>query len=110
MSSVNSDYNHFMLFRLPSTIHGFIQKPGKVFLFGLLVTLIMLTFDGSLWRFWSLQRGQEEMVNRMEELEIKAKNLEFKIHQAKSLTYIERQATDQFDYVREGDLIFVFSD
>lgn len=77
---------------------------------GSLFTLVMLTFDGSLWRYWSLQRGQEDMANRMVELRKKSKALEFKIHQASQMTYIERQATDQFDYVREGDLIFVFAE
>ncbi len=50
------------------------------------------------------------MQDRMTDLEEKARKLEFQIHQAEKLTYIERQATDQFDYVREGDLIFVFSE
>lgn len=50
------------------------------------------------------------MRSRMVELEERAQKLEFQIHQAENLIYIERQATDQFDYVREGDLIFVFSD
>lgn len=74
------------------------------------MTFIMLTFDGSLWRYWSLNRGQEDMRNRMATLQEKAKKLDFQMHQAQKLTYIERQATDQFDYVREGDLIFVFSE
>jgi len=82
----------------------------KVLFFGLALTFLMLTFDGSLWRYWSLQRGQEDMKVRMADLQEKAKKLEFQIHQAEKLTYIERQATDQFDYVREGDLIFVFSE
>jgi cell division protein FtsB len=87
-----------------------IHQPLKMLILGSIITFIMLIFDGSLWRFWSLQRGQEDMAQRMIELEKKSKNLEFKIHQASQMTYIEKQATDQFDYVREGDLIFVFAD
>lgn len=90
--------------------HNLLHSPSRVFGLGLLLTLIMLTFDGSLWRYWSLQRGREDLQSRMVLLQEKAKNLEFQIHQADNLTYIERQATDQFDYVREGDLIFVFSE
>lgn len=87
-----------------------IEQPLTVFIGGVVFTFFMLTMDGSLWRLWSLQKGQEDMKVRMVDLENKAKKLEFKIHQAQKLTYIERQATDQFDYVREGDLIFVFSE
>lgn len=90
--------------------HRLLHSPMRVFLFGVLLTFVMLIFDGSLWRYWSLQRGQEDMQDRMTDLEEKARKLEFQIHQAEKLTYIERQATDQFDYVREGDLIFVFSE
>lgn len=99
-----------MLSRWHVFFHGLLHNPMKVFFLGILVTFVMLTFDGSLWRFWSLQRGQEDMKERMADLEEKARNLDFQIHQAESMTYIERQATDQFDYVREGDLIFVFAE
>ncbi len=91
-------------------ISRWLNSPLKILIWGGSLTLLLLLVDGSLWRFWSLQRGQEDLQVRMADLEEKAKKLEFKIHQAKNLTYIERQATDQFDYVREGDLIFVFAD
>ena len=48
------------------------------------------------------------MLRRVSEIKKESKKLEFEIHQANKLEYIERQATDQFDYVREGDLIFIF--
>lgn len=99
-----------MIQTLRHFVHSMINQPLKVFVVGLVITLVMLTMDGSLWRLWSLQRGHEDIQLRMVDLENKAKKLEFKIHQAQKLTYIERQATDQFDYVREGDLIFVFAE
>ena len=99
-----------MFSRIHYFFHSLAHRPSKVLFWGILFTVVMLTLDGSLWRFWSLQRGQEDMQKRLLNLELKAKSLDFKIHQASKLTYIERQATDQFDYVREGDLIFVFSD
>lgn len=86
------------------------NNPVRVFVYGAVLSFLTLTFDGSLWRFWSLNRGQEKMQSRLTQLEERARSLEFKIHQAESLSFIERQATDKFDYVREGDLIFIFSD
>lgn len=99
-----------MFSRLNYFIHSLIHQPLKLLFVGSLVTFVLLIFDGSLWKFWSLQKNQEVLEHRMVDLEKKSKSLEFKIHQANKLTYIERQATDQFDYVREGDLIFVFSE
>lgn len=87
-----------------------LNNPQKVLVVGAILVSLLLLVDGSLWRFWSLYRGQQDMLERTHELELRAKNLEFQIHQASQLTYIERQALDQFDYVREGDLIFVFSE
>ncbi|MCJ8277636.1 MAG: septum formation initiator family protein [Bdellovibrionales bacterium] len=99
-----------MFSRINLFIHTLIHQPLKLFAVGCVVTFVWLVADGSLWKFWKLQANQEAMKQRMVEIEEKSRKLEFKIHQAKELTYIERQATDQFDYVREGDLIFVFSD
>ena len=99
-----------MLSRWIHSLHHILHRPSQVFFLAAVMTFLFLIFDGSLWKFWNLQRSQEQMQVRMEDLEEQAKKLEFKIHQAKNLTYIERQATDQFDYVREVDLIFVFSE
>jgi cell division protein FtsB len=99
-----------MLAQLFHNIQRLVESPLQVFALGAALTLFTLTVDGSLWRFWSLNRGQEQMLERLGQLEEKSKSLEFRIHQAENLTFIERQATDQFDYVREGDLIFIFSE
>ncbi len=99
-----------MFQKLSFIIDDYLYQPRKILFTGFLLVLFLLVFDGSLWRFWSLYRGQEDIIQRTHELEARAQKLEFEIHQAAQLTYIERQATDQFDYVREGDLIFVFSE
>jgi len=99
-----------MIKNLVLTFHEYINHPKKILFTGFFLVFFILIFDGSLWRFWSLYRGQEDIIKRTSELELRAQKLEFEIHQASQLTYIERQATDQFDYVREGDLIFVFSE
>ena len=88
----------------------FLENPIHVFFVCLLISLVILIYDGSLYNYWALQRTQDEMRVRLAQLTEESKLLDFQIHQADSLTYIERQAADQFDYVREGDLIFVFSD
>ena len=41
---------------------------------------------------------------------MRSRALEYKIHEAQSPEFIERAARDQFDLVKEGDLVFVFSD
>ncbi len=49
-------------------------------------------------------------MSRIAESKIHSKQLEYRIHEAYQTEFIERQARDQLDLVREGDLVFVFSD
>lgn len=89
---------------------NFLSKPFNVFIFVSSITLAALIVDGSLFRLLRLKKNHGTMSARVESLKEKMKTLDFEIHQASKLTTIERRATDQFDYVREGDLIFVFSE
>lgn len=99
-----------MLDRLSNHLDLILNSPSRVFFYGVLVTFFILTMDGSFWRFWNLYQSQKEMEERIINLKVKAEKLEFEIHQAKKLSHIEREAIEHFDYVRENDLIFVFSE
>jgi len=93
-----------------SFFKNFLSKPFNVFIFVSTVTLFALVIDGSLMKLTRLKKNHVTMVSRIEKIQSKMKTLDFEIHQASKLTTIEREATDQFDYIREGDLIFVFSE
>ncbi len=69
-----------------------------------------VVLDGTAIRLWSLHREQEIMLQRIIEAKARSKQLDFKIHEAQSPEFIERAARDQFDLVKEGDLVFIFSD
>lgn len=66
--------------------------------------------DGSFIQLWSLHREQARLESRIVDSKARLKHLEFRIDEAQQPQFIERQARDQFDLVKEGDLIFVFSD
>ncbi len=95
---------------LSDYLDTFLNRPIRIFLYGILITFTILTVDGSLWRFWNLYQNQKEMETRIADLKDKARKLEFEIHQAGKLSYIEHQAIEHFNYVRENDLIFIFSE
>ena len=99
-----------MLDRLSNHLDVVLNRPSRIFLYGFLITSLILIMDGSLWRFWNLYQNQKEMEKRITDLKTRAEKLEFEIHQAGKLSHIERQAIEHFDYVREDDLIFVFSE
>ena len=52
----------------------------------------------------------DQIRTRIVQAKTRTKNMEFRIHQAQSPEFIERAARYQFDLVKEGDLVFIFSD
>ena len=97
------------VFEKQSFFYFFMGHPIRLFLLGSGVVFFFLIVDGSLWRYWSLYRSQKSVASRIVELREQSEQLDFKIHQAQKPTYMEHEATKQFDYVKEGDLIFIFS-
>lgn len=87
-----------------------LNQPLKVFWICLTVFIVSVIFDGSFIRLWSLHREASVLETKIDNDKEQAKQLEFKIHQAQQPAFIERQARDQLDLVRDGDLVFVFAD
>lgn len=86
-----------------------LYRPARVFWLCLCLAAIGVVLDGSALRLWSLNRDFRDLTHTISEAHAHSKILDFKIQQASSPGFIERQARDQFDLVKEGDLVFVFS-
>ena len=87
-----------------------LYRPARVFWISLCLAAIGVVLDGSALRLWSLNRDFRDLTHTIAEAHAHSKLLDFKIQQAALPGYIERQARDQFDLVKDGDLVFVFSD
>lgn len=74
------------------------------------VAIVGILLDGTAFRLWSLWRDHELLTGRIESAKVRSKQIAFKIQMAEQPEFIERAARDQFDLVKEGDLIFIFSD
>jgi cell division protein FtsB len=99
-----------MLIQSTRWFHDWLHRPLRVFWLCLAFGLVSLLFDGSLFRLWSLHRDQTRLYTRIDESRAQTKQLDFHIQEAQQSGFIERQARDQFDLVKEGDLIFIFAD
>jgi cell division protein FtsB len=95
---------------LKNSAMEFLNRPFKVFLFAVVMSLLMLLYDGSFWNLWSLHRNEKEMQKRIHAIEQDVQKLQLKVDAARSHSFIERQATEQLGLVREDELVFVFSD
>ncbi len=91
-------------------LHDLLFHPAKVFWVCLVIFTASLLLDGTFIKLWRLERDRTLLTNRIEQAKTKSKQLEFRIHEAYQTEFIERQARDQLDLVREGDLVFVFSE
>ena len=90
--------------------HGFLHQPLRMLWLCAGLAGASLAIDGSALRLWGLQRDRQALERRIDDARAGSRSLEFKIHQAQQPEFIERQARDQFDLVKEGDLVFVFSE
>lgn len=95
---------------LKNSLIQLLQQPLRVFLFSVLFTTLWLLYDGSFWNLWSLHRNEKEMQRRIQALHDDVRSIQFKVEEARSHNFIERQATEQLGLVRDDELVFVFSD
>lgn len=86
------------------------HHPVKILWFALAGAAVGVVLDGTAIRLWSLHREHDQIQLRLVEAKTRAKAMDFRIHEAQSPEFIERAARDQFDLVKEGDLVFIFSD
>ena len=86
------------------------HHPLKIFWISAALASIGVILDGTAIRLWSLHREHDAIEQRIGDAKKRSKQMEFRIHEAQQPEFIERAARDQFDLVKAGDLVFIFSD
>jgi cell division protein FtsB len=86
------------------------HHPMKILWLALAGAAVGVVLDGTAIRLWSLHRDHDQIQHRIADAKLHSKDMEFRIHEALQPEFIERAARDQFDLVKEGDLVFIFSD
>lgn len=88
----------------------FLNRPSLVATcaFGLAAAIVI--FDGSLYQLWNLERDREQIIERINVLKETLSVREKELKQTQRLDFIEAQARENLDLVREGELVFVFPD
>ena len=100
----------FVIRRILNFANEMLHRPGRVLWLCVGMTILGLFIDGSALRLWSLHREHAILLDKIEQAKTRLTRLQFKIQKAQQPEFIERAARDQFDLVREGDLIFFFSE
>lgn len=76
----------------------------------MLVVIVSLILNGTLWRLWGLYRDHDRLNQDIKNIQTENLQIDQRMKLVKDPTYIERQALDKLDLVDENDLIFVFAD
>ena len=96
--------------RFFARLNEILSRPFLVVWLCLLMAFISLVVEGSLFQLWSLHQSDREMSRRILLLEEETKVLSMKISRASDPDFLDLEASEYFDVVEEGDLIFVFSE
>jgi cell division protein FtsB len=99
-----------MLTKWLQRLSDLLHRPVTVLWICGFVALASVLFDGSFIHLWSLHRDHSRLETRIDDSKARLRQMKFKIQEAERPQFIERQARDQFDLVKEGDLIFIFPD
>ena len=87
-----------------------LQRPLAVLILSGIFAFGAVLLDGTLFRIWGLNRDRDRIEARLEALKLSVADKEKRIIEANRPEFIERQVREQLDFVRDGDLVFVFSD
>ena len=99
-----------MLHRCYQWFHHLLHRPLQILSICLGLACIGVVLDGTAFRLWSLHRDHGFLTAKIQDASARSKQLEFRIRRARQPEFIEKAVRDQFDLVKEGDLIFIFSD
>lgn len=91
-------------------LNSLLQAPQKVIWICLGLLTLNLVLDGSLFRLWSLHRDSKNITENIESLKTQNEDMAKRLKKAKDPSFLEREARDRFDLVKEGDLVFVFTE
>lgn len=98
-----------MISKYASAGFQLLNQPLKVFWICAGICFASVILDGSFIRLWSLHREASSLEQRIEAAKAQKEEVIAKIKEAQQPAFIERQARDQLDLVKEGDLVFVFA-
>jgi cell division protein FtsB len=98
------------IFGIVFGIRELFYHPMKIAVVCLALGLGALTFDGTLLRLWSLNKDQKDMYLRIDAKKQEIAVANSRLQDSQRLEFIEKQARNQLDLVKDGDLVFIFAD
>lgn len=104
-----SDYTDLMS-GLIHSLQSLLLNPARVGLICLLAGFLAITYDGSLYRYWSLKQTEKDLQERIAQVKTATAQVRSQIEQSKSHAFIEREAREKLDLVGPDEIVFLFAE
>ena len=85
------------------------QSPQRMLIFCGIFIFFGLILSGDLFRLIKLIRYKKNLEKKIETVYESKRMIKIKMKESSSQEFLEREAFHRFDMVKEGDIIFVFS-
>lgn len=69
-----------------------------------------LFIRGSFFKYFKMKKYQAKISQEIKAVELTSSDLKKKLEKVNDVQFIETQIKKKFDFVKEGDLVFIFSD
>ena len=90
-------------------IEKLLMSPQIVLIVCSILVIFHLIIDGTAVKIWKLSQKEAYLTHKISHLKEKSHNISLKIQRNYMPTYLEKMAREQFDMVKDQDLIFLFS-
>lgn len=68
-----------------------------------------LFIKGSFFKFFKMKKYKAKITQEIEAVQVTSADLKLKLEKVNDPKFIEKQIKERFDFVKEGDLVFIFS-
>lgn len=82
----------------------------RVGLLCVLFGFLAITYDGSLYRYWSLKSTEREIEDKISLVKLATGQMRSQIEKAKGTEFIEREAREKLDLVGPDEIVFLFAE
>jgi cell division protein FtsB len=90
-------------------IEKYFLNTANVVLVCALGLFVALGINGGLFDFIQAKRVEKAMEEEISLIELKSEQVKLKLERVNDPKYIEKKIKERFNYVAEGDLVFIFS-
>ena len=90
-------------------IKKFFLNTANVIFFCVFGLFVALGLNGGFFDFVQSKKVEKVMEEEIAFIELKSEQMKLKLEQVNDPKYIEKKIKERFNYVAEGDLVFIFS-